>query len=432
MSRISAAGQETETEPALTKQRVFLFSALCCLVYFTSYMTRLNYGAAISEIADSLAISNQAAGMALIGGFIAYGAGQPIFGLLGDRVKPRYMITAGLTATAVCNLAVSALHDISVITVVWCFNGFFQAMLWPPLVRIMAQTLTSENYRRASVSVFTASSAGTIAVYLLVPLCIWLSGWRLAFVATAALGLGIAAVWFVGVKGFAVREWIVDEKAVERPVRESTGALVMASGLLPIMLVVVLQGALRDGITTWMPTYLNEVYRFGNSISILSTAILPVFAIVSVSAASFVQRLIGNELKTVACIWGIALAAAAGLTAVYASNAAASLLLMALLTSCANGINLLLISRLPMHFAQYGRISTVSGLLNAFAYLGSAVSIYGIAAISHHFGWKATIVVWGVIALIGMLLCALCVRKWGRFTAGGPEKVKVLRVSVND
>lgn len=405
------------------KRRVLRFIALCCLVYFVSYMTRINYGVAISEIADSLRISNQLAGMAVIGGFVAYGIGQPIFGLIGDRVKPRYMITAGLAAAAACNLTISLIDDIYGMTAVWCLNGFFQAMLWPPLVRIMAQTLSGDSYRKASVSIVTAASAGTIAVYLLVPFCIWLSGWRLAFVIPAMLGGAMALVWFFGIKGFTIQETIAGENAMqENPAPVKTSALVTASGLLPIMLAVVLQGALRDGITTWMPTYLNDVYRFGNLISILSTVILPVFTILSVSAASYLQRFARNELKAAAFIWGAGLAAAAGLTVVFASNAAASLLLMAILTSCMHGVNLMLISHVPMHFAQFGRISTISGLLNAFTYLGSAVSIYGIAAISDQFGWRFTIIVWSVIALMGMVICASCVGRWGRFTLGGVEK----------
>ncbi|MCA0757059.1 MFS transporter [Paenibacillus sp. N4] len=416
MSRISAAATAAEWP----KRRGLRFIVLCCLVYFVSYMTRINYGVAISEIADSLRISNQLAGMAVIGGFVAYGIGQPVFGLIGDRVKPRYMITAGLAATAACNFVISFIDDIYGMTVVWCFNGFFQAMLWPPLVRIMAQTLSGDSYRKASVSIVTAASAGTIAVYLLVPFCIWLSGWRLAFIIPALIGLVMALVWFVGIKGFAVQEENAEEKAMqEAPAQVRMGALVMASGLLPIMLAVVLQGALRDGITTWMPTYMSDVYSFGNSISILSTAILPVFTILSVSAASYVQRFARNELKSAAFIWGAGAAAAAGLTVVFASNAAVSLLLMAILTSCMHGVNLMLISQVPMHFAQFGRISTISGILNAFTYLGSAVSIYGIAAISDQYGWRLTIMIWSVIALMGMVICASCIGRWKRFTVGG-------------
>ncbi|MBO9607800.1 MAG: MFS transporter, partial [Paenibacillaceae bacterium] len=159
MSRIAT------TTTSLTKRQLIVFSTLCCLVYFTSYLTRLNYSAAISEIVNSLQITNQLAGMAVIGSFIAYGISQPVFGFLGDIVKPRHMIFAGLTASAICNLLISFVSNIYLMTFIWSLNGLFQAMLWPPLVRIMAQTLPASNYRKASVSVVASASFGTIVVY---------------------------------------------------------------------------------------------------------------------------------------------------------------------------------------------------------------------------------------------------------------------------
>ncbi|QHW32085.1 MFS transporter [Paenibacillus rhizovicinus] len=401
----------------LSPRQSFIFSSLCCLVYFTSYMTRLNYGAAISEIADSLRVSNSLAGMALIGSFIAYGIGQPIFGLIGDRLPPRHMIASGLVATALLNLAVANTGNIYLITVIWCFNGLFQAMLWPPLVRIMTQTLSREAYNNASVGVVAAASAGTIGVYLLVPLCIVLSGWRMSFAIPAGLSLLVAGIWFAGARKFPSQS----SGGAMNPVTEQASGkavpLIFASGLLPIIAAIVLQGALRDGITTWMPTFIDDNFGLGNSFSILSTAVLPAFTIISVSAASFVQRILQNEVRTATLFWAAALVTAGLLIALYNANAIIGIALMACLTGCMHGINLMLISLLPVHFAKFGKVATISGILNAFTYLGSAGSIYGIAAMSGRFGWEITIVVWCAMALAGVILCAFCTKRWHRFIA---------------
>lgn len=422
MPALSPAGQ--------TRGKFFIFSALCCLVYFTSYLTRINYGAAISEIVDSLQITNQLAGMAVIGSFIAYGVGQPICGMLGDKVGPRAMIFAALLATSVCNIAMSFMSDIYVMTAIWCLNGLFQAMMWPPLVRIMAQSLTEEGYRKTSVGVVTAASIGTIAVYLLVPLCIWLSSWRYSFILPAAVGLAVAFIWFYGIRRFTGAGEQEDtnmiendpQPAAEPPATMKTGALIAASGLLPIMAAIVLQGALRDGITTWMPSYVNDTYNLGTSISILTGVVLPIFTVLSISIATSIHRAAGNELKAASYLWGAGFVAAAALTAVFASSAWASILLMAVLSGCMHGVNMMLISHLPRHFVKYGKVSTMSGLLNAFTYVGSAISIYGIAALSDAYGWQFTISTWGVIAFAGLIICALCIRPWGRFLRGGAQQ----------
>ena len=130
------------------KQQIFLFISLCCLAYFTSYLTRTNYGAAIAEIIYSMGITKTQASMAVTGSFITYGAGQVLNGIIGDHIKPRTMIFSGLFIASACNILMSALSNVYIMTAVWCINGFAQSMMWPPLARIMAENLSPDNYKR--------------------------------------------------------------------------------------------------------------------------------------------------------------------------------------------------------------------------------------------------------------------------------------------
>ena len=80
-----------------------------------------------------------------------------------------------------------------------------------------------------------------------------------------------------------------------------------------------------------------------------------------------------------------------------------------------NGVNMVLITLLPKYFERFGNISFMSGLLNFFVYVGSALSSFGIAALAEGYGWPMTVLSWCVIALLGTALCLACVRGWGRF-----------------
>lgn len=405
------------------RRRIPLMTLLCCLVYFVSYLTRINYAAALSELATSLHVSNEAVSLAVTVSFITYGLGQTLCGFLGDAIDPRRMIAAGLAATSLCNLFLPLMPGIYWMTGLWGLNGFFQSMLWPPLVRIMAENLSEADFRRACVFVSAAASFGTIAVYLMVPACIWLSGWRLAFIMPAMLGIAAVVIWLAGTRactggnrpGDAACS--VGANALPRTHTPGLWTLICRSALLPIMVVIILQGILRDGITTWMPTYINDRYHLGTSISILTTAVLPLFSIVSVTAANAVQKRIDSEVTVASLMFAAGFAAAAGLRLFFAFSPVLPVICMALITGCMHGVNTMLISRLPRHFAPYGRVSSVSGLLNTFTYVGSALSTYGIAAISGRWGWLTTVTLWGGVALAGTLLCTLCIRRWNRFSS---------------
>lgn len=393
-------------------QRNFTF--LCCLVYFTSYMTRINYGATIAEIITANNITKAIAAIAVTGSFITYGVGQLVSGFLGDKIAPRYLISIGLGATSLCNLTVGLCNNMSIIIPVWCINGFAQALLWPPLVRCMTKELPHEQFKSACSLVNAASSVATIVIYLIVPICITLSGWHSVFLVCSALGIVSCSLWtfFTRNKSSCMFTEKDDIKDIPQEARNnSVWKIIVTSGLIPVMIVIILQGMLRDGITTWMPSYIKDVFGLPSSSSILTSAILPVFAILSIWFTQWFSTRNKTEIHTSAWLWGAALVSCVGLLIFLNTQMLVSALLMAIMTACMHGINLMLISNLPARFIKYGKVSFFSGVLNSCTYVGSAISTYGIALISESFGWSTTVAVWGIVALAGLLLCIYSIGK---------------------
>ncbi len=386
---------------------------LCCLVYFVSYITRIDYGAAIAEIVNDLQITKEAASFAVTGSFITYGLGQIVSGILGDKFKPRKLIMFGLIGTSLINLSMSFLPNIGWMNAVWCFNGFFQALMWPPLIRIMAENLDSEEMARGVKNVSVSSSVATIAIYLIVPAAIAVSGWRLAFIFAAACGIFTTLIWNKYTKGIKESLPVVNKKEESEHTLFTKNIIFM---LIPIFLAIALQGILRDGITTWMPTYIFEVFNLDVSVSIMTAAALPIFSILSVNVATAFERKIGNPVKTAALLFGIGFISCAVMIPLFENSVLICSLLMAVITGSMHGVNLMLISRLPAYFSKYGKVSTMSGLLNACTYIGSAASTYGFAVLSEQNGWNFTVISWALIGLVGTALCIISIRPWKRFT----------------
>lgn len=384
---------------------------LCCLVYFISYITRIDYGAALTEIVNDLQITKEVASIAVTGSFITYGLGQVISGILGDKFKARKLIIFGLVGTSLVNLSMAILQSITWMTAIWCFNGFFQALMWPPLVKIMANNMDADEYSKAVKNVSAASSIATIAIYLIVPAAIAISGWRLAFIFAAVSGMIIALIWAKQTTG--INEGLPKAKESAQNVSMKNSGIVFL--LIPILIAIALQGILRDGITTWMPTYIFEVFDLGISMSIMSAAVLPIFSILSVNVATALDKKIGNPVKTAGVLFGIGFVCCALMIPLYEKSVIVCSLLMALITGCMHGVNLMLISRLPVYFSKFGKVSTISGILNAATYVGAATSTYGFAVLSENWGWGITIAIWAVVGVLGTAICFFCIKKWNRF-----------------
>lgn len=179
------------------------------------------------------------------------------------------------------------------------------------------------------------------------------------------------------------------------------------------MAAIMLQGMLRDGVTTWMPSYLSETYPMSNALSVLAGVILPIFGILCIQLAAklYIKRLT-NLLVCAGVFFLTGAFSAFALFLLSGKNAVFSVLFSALLTGCMHGVNLILICMIPPFFKSQGNVSTVSGLLNSCTYIGSAVSTYGIAALSEKIGWNPTLFIWLILALLGAAICAACAKPW--------------------
>lgn len=409
--------------PAKRRAEARRLTLLCAAVYFCSYLTRLDYGAVMVEMVRAEGFSRVDASAALTGLFITYGFGQLISGYLGDRVRPQLLIFFGLIACGLMNLLIPFCPSPAWMTVVWSVNGLAQAMMWPPLVRIMSQHMTESEYKVATVHVSWGSSLGTIVIYLLIPLLLKVSSWRGVFYCAAAVGMGMAAFWMARY-GRVERTLPLQEQAApaDEPgdAGKSGGGLRALMPLLAIMMgVIICQGTLRDGITTWMPTYLADTYHMESGKSILTGVLLPLFGMVCYQIVLWMNRkLVKNELQCAAIIFGVGLVSLLALRLLHAHSFALSVLILAFAVASMHGVNLIMTCMTPKYLAGSGKISMISGLLNACTYIGSALSMYGVALIADRFGWTVTESLWCAVALLGTLCAAACVPKWGKLRKG--------------
>ena len=399
-------GKEPYMNKITDKKGVSRIALLFALTYMISYITRINYGAIISEMEKATGMSKSMLSIALTGSFITYGTGQVISGILGDKFSPKKLVTIGLLSSVCMNMLIPLCSSPYQMVVVWCINGFAQSFMWPPLVRLMTALLSPDDYKKTAAKVSYGASVGTMVMYLVSPLVISLAGWKSVFIFSALCGLVMIFIWNktcvdIEVTSAQTKKGSINTKGLFTPL------------MLAIMAAIILQGMLRDGVTTWMPSYISEVYDISNLISILTGVILPIFSILCVKMATklYVERM-KNPITCAGLFFAIGMVSAVTLYLLNGTNAAFSVVLSAVLTGCMHGINNMLVSMIPPFFAKYGNVSTASGVINSCTYIGSAISTYGIAVLTENMGWNYTIGIWSIIATLGTVICFVCIRPW--------------------
>lgn len=391
---------------------------LLAYVYFASYVTRINFGAVIQEVVTDTGFEKSALSIILTCMSISYGLGQIINGRIGDRIKPQNLIFIGLISATVINALFPFFSaSIPAMCVLWTLNGFAQAMMWPPIVKIMVSTMDEVTYSSATVIVSLGSSLGTIAVYLTAPVIISFFSWQVVLWASAAIGVVSLVIWML-VKDRAYvlpsdTDANVSNADTDKHFTLPKGVLFP---LIFIALAIIFQGMLRDGVTNWMPSLLSDSFNFESSESILYTLSLAVFSMIAVIAAgAFYKKFFKNEVYCAAVIFATATVSCVLLTRLIDVSAVVTIVLMTLITGCAHGINLMLISHAPKRFRKYGNISTISGIINSCTYIGAAIATYGIAKLSELYGWSFTTLTWCIIGALGTVCCVIAIPRWKKF-----------------
>jgi len=167
---------------------------LLCLMYFLTYIDRVNVATAASEIKKEFGLSNKQLGYVFSGFAYPYLVFQVIGGWLGDRLGPRKTLficgTIWAVATAITGLA-TGLVSLMLFRILL---GFGEGATFPTATRAM-QSWTPAGLRGVAQGVTHsfARLGNAVTPPIVVALMIWLT-WRGAFV---ILGV-VSMAWVVG------------------------------------------------------------------------------------------------------------------------------------------------------------------------------------------------------------------------------------------
>ena len=113
----------------LCATQLFLY---CFLAYTCSYLGRKNFSACIPAMIEEGFLTKTFGGTVNSAYMLIYGAGQILNGIVGTKIKPRFMIGTGLCGAGLCNLAMGFVPSAQIMPLIWAMNGLFHSMLWAP------------------------------------------------------------------------------------------------------------------------------------------------------------------------------------------------------------------------------------------------------------------------------------------------------------
>lgn len=403
----------------------------CWLIYMIAYLTRNTYAASIVHLTGEGLVTTSMAGLVSTCYFVSYGSGHLINGILADRVSPVPMLSIGIIGTAAANLLMPVvIPSVPAMIAVWTANGFFESMLWAPIVVLFSGVITDKLRHSAMAIISLSRPTGQILAYLFSAACAYLGAGIATSYVIAAICALLTCVLLVIVSASAFSA--SDVRTVEiAPKKQKTAdcsaslmKLMITSGALIFMIPVVFHGMLKDGVNTWVPTILRDTFGASAALSTILVIVLPLAGLAGVLFANFLlgrKRLLGNHPMIGIIIMLLTAIPTALLLQAQAMTLVVGVICLCLISFLMESFNHVFSVMMPAKFAAFGKASTVSGIFNSLIYIGSAISTYAFGAVAEQVGWNMTTIMWLSLALLSAVILGLSVKSWMRFMAQKPH-----------
>lgn len=429
----TAGAEWTPRRVSRCATQLFLF---CFLSYACSYLGRKNFSACIPAMTQAGFLTKDFAAVIAPCFMLAYGAGQFLNGIIGTKIRPKFMIAIGLGGATICSLAMGLAPVATIMPPIWALNGLFNSMLWAPIIRTVTNQLPIERRSSAGTGLNTACSVGAIIAFLVPGLLLKIGSWRFVFYMTAAILFACFLTWTLGnvalskytkmmdeacrIERAALREKADAEAAASNRKKRSHSlpAVIAASGLWVVVFGLFCNGALRDAVETWAPTFLSEQFGMDSSMAAITTVVIPIISLSGTYIANWLnEKYIRNELYTSCIMFAVAALCIGGLFACRNIHFLPCIVFMAVAISCMWGANLMFLTTIPYHFATLDLSAAVTGMFNSMIYIATALSTFLYGVLSEQYSWNTMILVWLGIGTFGAVICLVFAKFWGKKAA---------------
>lgn len=378
-------------------KHAILIGSLCSVSYFAVYNARNILSAVTPQMIEG-GYSEAYIGQVSSLYFIFYAVGQLINGMIGDRIKAKWMIAIGLLGAGISNLVFSQVAaNPTAAMMAYAMTGFFLSMIYGPMTKVVSENTEPIHATRCSLGYTFASFFGTPSAGLLASLLVWQG----VFAVSSGLLVTMAIVSFLFFSVFE-RRGIVQYGQYKA---EKKGAgnvkVLLRHGIVKFSLIAIITGVVRTSVVFWMPTYINQYLGFPEKQAALIFTVATFIISFTTFIAIFVYERLGYDMhKTVLVMFSCSTLFFILLFLV--KNPIANITLFVLAVMASNGAGTMLYSRYCPSLRDTGMVSSATGFLDFLSYMAAAGANLLFANAVHDIGWGNLIFVWILLLLAGV------------------------------
>ena len=363
---------------------------LCSVVYLGVYFARNILGAVTPEMVEC-GYTEGYIGKVSSFFFVFYAVGQLINGAIGDKINARYMMCVGLFMAGITNVLFSLLsvNYANVATVVYGFTGFFLAMIYGPMTKLVAENTEPIYATRCSLGYTFASFFGSPVAGVAAAMFVWQS----VFFMSSAILVIMAVVCFLLFLLMEKKGIVKYNQYTQKKEKGGSIKILIKHRIIKFSFISMLTGVVRTTVVFWLPTYISQYLGFSTETS----ALLFTVATFIISFATFVSIFVYEKLKrnmdlTILVMF---LSSTLFFMLVYlVKQPVLNIFFIIVAIMSANGAATMLWSRYCPSLRDTGMVSGATGFLDFISYMAAAISSTIFANAVYYIGWGNLILVW--------------------------------------
>lgn len=386
-------------------RNAIMLGSMCSIAYLAVYVAKYILSQISPQMTAEGVLSESQIGTLSSLYFIVYAVGQLINGMIGDRIKAKYMISFGLAFGGCCLLIFSqTTATFGVAKTAYAAMGFFLSMIYAPLSKLVAENTEPIYTTRCSLGYTFASLLGSPSAGVLAMFLTW--QWVLRVGSSILIVMGV--ICFLVLSIFERKKIIQYGKyKIQKTSENNKGGikLLIEHSIIKFSFVSILTGVVRTTVVFWMPIYFNQYLKFSPKtatlIASVSTIALSLSAFLAVFAYEKIFKFSLDRMVLVGFSCSAIFFLLLWIVKIPVLNVGI-MIIAVLLCKCVDNI---MWSRYCPSLRDTGMVSTATGYLDFLSYIAASVSTKLFAGASTSIGWDGLILVWLALMIGGVITC---------------------------
>ena len=375
---------------------------VCVCSYIVSYYMRNLLSVTSPEMLNTGRFTTELLGTLSSIYMLFYATGQLINGIIGDVVKPKWMITCGMILCGIASILFSFIELAFIKIILFAIIGLSLSMLRGPLVK----TITENTLPKYSRTICTFFSFASFSGPLIASLISMIFDWRKTFIVAGIIAITIGLLVYIIFTIFEMKKRInytLRKKSFEI---KSFFKIFRLKHFCFYLLVGGIAEISSASINFWIPTYFSGALLLSEN---LSKTVFSSMSFIK-CVVPFIALFLFNKLKEkdIIIIRGAYL-----LSSIFFIGMLLSIkipyinIMFLLLGQMSIGISsaLLWSIYIPLQ-REGGMVSTINGVFDFSGYLFASFTNIIFANVIGKLGWNSVIILWISLPVLGLLVSA--------------------------